>query len=66
MTASVKPQSWVTCVCGKVCKGRAAHANHGRKCPVESARAAAFVAAIERGEDAVAASREAVKRMVEG
>lgn len=41
---------YVRCICGKECKGGAAHANHGRKCPIESARSAAFIAAIERGE----------------
>jgi hypothetical protein len=41
-----KPTSYVTCVCGQVCKGRAAHANHGRKCPEERARSEAFIAAV--------------------
>ncbi|WP_237076748.1 hypothetical protein [Mycobacteroides abscessus] len=43
-------RKYVRCLCGKECKGRAAHANHARKCPIESARSAAFVAAVQRGE----------------
>jgi hypothetical protein len=34
-----------TCICGKECKGRAALANHGKKCPTERARSRAFLAA---------------------
>ena len=28
----VKPENYRTCVCGKVCKGRSALANHAAKC----------------------------------
>jgi hypothetical protein len=45
----VSPAKYVTCDCGKVCKGLAAFANHARVCPVERARSAAFIAAIEAG-----------------
>jgi hypothetical protein len=39
----VKQSSYRTCICGKVCKGRAALANHGRKCPADRVRTALFV-----------------------
>ncbi|WP_330473780.1 hypothetical protein [Terrabacter sp. C0L_2] len=45
----VSEAKYVTCICGKVCKGRAAHANHGRKCEMESARSWAFIRATELG-----------------
>lgn len=35
MSYTVRPEKWIACICGKVCKGRAALANHGRKCPQE-------------------------------
>jgi hypothetical protein len=41
----VKTANYQTCICGKECKGRAALANHGKKCPTERARSRAFVAA---------------------
>jgi hypothetical protein len=46
----VRASKYVTCICGKVCKGQAAFVNHSRKCPQEQARSAAFVAAIEAGD----------------
>lgn len=46
----VKSENYQRCVCGKVCRGRAALANHGRGCPAERERAAAFIAAIESGK----------------
>lgn len=47
MGHSVKPDNYQTCICGKVCKGRAAFANHAHKCPEERARSEAFIARIE-------------------
>lgn len=47
MRPPVTPAKYVTCICGKVCKGRAAFANHARKCPAEQARSEAFIARIE-------------------
>jgi len=43
MGHSVKPQNYVECVCGQVCKGRAALANHGRRCTAEQVRSAMHV-----------------------
>lgn len=43
----VSESKYVTCVCGREFKGRAAHANHARKCPQELARSEAFIARIE-------------------
>ena len=47
---SVTEAKWKTCVCGKVCKGRAAFANHARKCEQEQARSDAFVSATMSGD----------------
>lgn len=47
MGYAVKREKWLTCICGRVCKGRAGLAQHGRACPVEVARSAAFIRAIE-------------------
>ena len=56
------------CSCGRVLRSRSGRAHHGRVCPVERARAAAFVAAIEQGRDphaaAAAAVLEATARML--
>lgn len=41
----VSPSKYQTCICGKVCKGKAAFANHGKKCPIERARSEAFLKA---------------------
>lgn len=46
-----------TCTCGRECKGMRGFQTHAAKCVWEQRRTAAFVAAIEAGEDAVAASR---------
>lgn len=43
----VRESKYVTCVCGRELKGRAAFANHARKCPQEIARSEAFIARIE-------------------
>lgn len=45
MGYQVTEAKYQTCICGKVCKGRAALANHGKKCPTERARSRAFLAA---------------------
>lgn len=42
MGYQVKESSYQTCACGKVCKGRAALANHGRKCETERVYMAAL------------------------
>ncbi|AHJ86283.1 hypothetical protein 32HC_5 [Mycobacterium phage 32HC] len=47
MGYNVKPEHYVTCMCGKVCKGHAAHSNHAKKCELEIAFTAYYVAAIE-------------------
>ena len=39
----VKPVNYQTCICGKVCKGRLALANHGRKCNIYRVRSAMSV-----------------------
>lgn len=49
MGYAVRPENYLSCICGKVCKGRAGLAQHGRACPVENARSAAFIRAIETG-----------------
>ena len=36
----VRESKYQTCICGKECKGRAALANHGRKCDMERVRSA--------------------------
>lgn len=43
MGRPVNPANYQTCICGKVCKGRLALTNHGRKCPAERVRSALFV-----------------------
>lgn len=53
----------VQCVCGRVLRSRSGHAHHGRSCPVERARADAFVAAIEQGRDPHAAAAAAVSEV---
>lgn len=45
MGYKVTEAKYQTCICGKLCKGRAALANHGKKCPLELARSRAFLAA---------------------
>ena len=50
MAYEVSPKKYVTCICGRVCKGRAALANHGRKCPTEIARSEAFITGAETGD----------------
>ena len=45
----VREAKYVRCVCGRELKGRAALANHARKCAQEQARSAAFIARIESG-----------------
>lgn len=45
MVYAVKREKYLTCICGRVCKGRAGLAQHGRACPVEVARSAAFIRA---------------------
>lgn len=50
MTWHVSPDKYVTCFCGKVCKGKAAHANHARKCPAEIERTEALIEAVESGD----------------
>ncbi|AOT24912.1 hypothetical protein PBI_NAZO_73 [Mycobacterium phage Nazo] len=47
MGYKVKPENYVTCMCGKVCKGRAAFSHHARKCELEVAFTADYVAAAE-------------------
>lgn len=47
MSRPVKAANYITCICGQVCKGKAAFANHARVCPQERARSEAFIAAIE-------------------
>lgn len=64
MTRPVRPSSWVTCSCGRICKGRAGLATHARTCPIERARSAAFIAAIEQGRDSRQAANEAVQRAI--
>jgi hypothetical protein len=39
----VRESKYVACICGKVCKGRAGRATHGRKCPVDRVRSALYV-----------------------
>jgi len=39
----VRESKYVACLCGKVCKGRAGRATHGRKCPAERVRSALFL-----------------------
>ncbi|MBE5476902.1 hypothetical protein PROPHIGD42-2_63 [Mycobacterium phage prophiGD42-2] len=51
MVYAVKREKYLTCICGRVCKGRAGLAQHGRACPVEVARSAAFIRAIETGQE---------------
>jgi hypothetical protein len=41
---------WQTCICGKVCKGQAALANHSRRCDLALAYSEAYIAAIESGQ----------------
>ena len=43
MGRPVNPANYQTCICGKVCKGRLALTNHGRKCPAERVRSALCV-----------------------
>lgn len=45
-----KPENYRTCSCGKVCKGRAALANHGRACPQECERSDLFIQSCETGD----------------
>lgn len=45
----VRETKYVTCVCGRELKGRVGFANHAKKCPLEQARSAAFIAWIESG-----------------
>lgn len=40
-----------TCACGRLCASRSGRRTHERACPVERARSAAFVEAIEHGLD---------------
>lgn len=49
MGYAVKREKHLICICGRVCKGRAGLAQHGRACHVEVARSAAFIRAIETG-----------------
>ncbi len=44
---AIRELRYVTCVRGREFKGRAAHANHARKCPQEIARSETFIARIE-------------------
>lgn len=46
---TVSEAKWKTCVCGKVCKGRAGLSNHGNKCDVEVARRQLWTICIEKG-----------------
>jgi hypothetical protein len=39
----VRESKYVACICGKVCKGRAGLATHGRKCPVDRVRSALYL-----------------------
>jgi hypothetical protein len=48
------------CSCGRGFTTRHGEANHGRVCPVERARSAAFVDALENGVEPWAAGRAAV------
>ena len=58
----VQPKSWITCSCGRQCRGRTGFANHARICQVEQVRSAAFIAAIEQGRtDAHAVANEAAR-----
>jgi hypothetical protein len=43
MGYAVKTSSYQTCICGRECKGRAAFANHARKCDTERVRSALAV-----------------------
>jgi hypothetical protein len=45
-----------------VCASRSGLAAHGRACPIERARSAAFVEAIEQGRDPLSASAAAVRQ----
>lgn len=47
ISAAVRTEKFITCACGKVCKGRAGFANHARGCRAEQARVAAYIARIE-------------------
>lgn len=49
MGYKVTEAKYQTCLCGKVCKGLSALQTHGRACPKERVRSAAFIAAIELG-----------------
>ena len=49
MGYKVTEAKYQTCLCGKVCKGLSALQTHGRACPKEQVRSAAFIAAIELG-----------------
>lgn len=50
------------CSCGRAFTTRSGEANHGRICPVERARSAAFVAALENGDEPWAAGHAAAAR----
>lgn len=50
MSRTVNPAKFVTCICGKVCKGKSAHQTHARACEQEQQRSAAFIDAVERGD----------------
>ena len=49
MGNTTKSVNFQTCICGKVCKGRAALLNHGKKCHTERIRSAAFLWACDNG-----------------
>ena len=49
MGYKVTEAKYQTCLCGKVCKGLSALQTHGRACPKEQVRRAAYIATIERG-----------------
>lgn len=58
-TAHPKPLKHF-CSCGRGFTTHSGEANHGRVCPVERTRSAAFVDALENGDEPWAAGRAAV------
>lgn len=62
-TVAAKPLKHF-CACGRGFTTRSGDLNHGRVCPVERARSAAFVNALEDGGDPHAAGRAAVREVL--
>ena len=50
MNNTVRAENYQTCICGRVCKGKLALVNHGRKCDMEIARSRAFIILGQQGK----------------